>query len=187
MKPQTFAEWWRWGLEQADASRRVAPPRLHQEAFPPDSHPGKNPESELHGLLGGPPFTVPFQDYLDAPEVYLDAKILPSPLRRAMARLYNPKRVQSHEYRILHALISGHTDAEVVRAAVGGCRREFFEVAAVRALDYAFERINSELPAPEPLTYRDASVRSTQQSTRRGRVLSPASPIGTRSYRHAQK
>lgn len=180
MRPTTFLDWWRWGVDQADAAKRDEPPKLHQQAFPPDTHPGKGQDTAIHGLLGGPPFTVPFEDYLDAEPVV-------APLSRAMARLYNPRKVQTHEYRILHALISGLTDAETVRAAIGGCRRDFFEAAAIRALSYAFDRINSELPAPEPLTHRHASLRSPQQKTLRGRGSSPATPIGQRSYRHAPR
>lgn len=136
MAPRSFPQWWTWGVDQADALRRDEPLRTTQESFPQGRDPGP---SRTGGRLGGRPFTVAFEDYLEDRPVE-------SPFRTAMARLYNPRRVQTHEYRILHALTAGATDAELVRARIGGCRRDFFEAAAVRALSYVRSRIESELP-----------------------------------------
>lgn len=171
---RTFAEWWDWGVGQAEAARREVPLRINDEDLPSEA------ESLDQNVIHGLPFTHAFESYvMDEP--------VRSPFRTAMARLYNPRKVQAHEYRILFALLEGHTDPEAVRALIGGCRQDYFEAAAVRALSYLLGRISSELPAPEPLTHRLASIRSEQQKTRRGPRTSPATGIGQRSYRHAHK
>jgi hypothetical protein len=65
-----------------------------------------------------------------------------------MSRLYSTstpfRHQQSLAWRILFALLSGHTDDEVVRA-IFGCHREEFEQQAVFALEFVYDKSNTEL------------------------------------------
>ncbi len=87
-------------------------------------------------LIVGWPFSLGFERYLSGQRPV-------SPWLETMARLYNPRDrglVQCHEYRILFALVNGHTEPEIVRALVGGCRVDFFQSATVRACELVFDR-----------------------------------------------
>jgi hypothetical protein len=121
--------WWLWGVGQAQVAAEVII-RLHDEDRPV-GHDRNQP------IIMGWPFSVGF-------ERYLDAEWGKSPFRSTMAQFYNPRKrgyaSQSLEYRILWALISGHTDADVVCAVLGGPHRDYFEDAAVRALSSIWDR-----------------------------------------------
>ena len=128
-RPLTFLEWWQWGVDQADAARE-SPIRLHDE----DGESDVDAARDARGIVGWP-FSVGFQRYLEEDWGK-------SPFRSAMASQYNAKRRYdlSIEYRILHALISGHTDADVVCAILGNPHRKFFEQAAVTVLQLVWGR-----------------------------------------------
>lgn len=133
-RPTTFSSLWAWGVEQASATCDEPPLRIHDEDRPVPA------PTHRSAIIVGWPFSAQFERYTGG------SKRSPSPFAIALSRLYNPRRVQSHEWRILAALVSGHTDPEVVRAVIlGGPRTDYFEATAIRALSYVWDRAHEEL------------------------------------------
>lgn len=133
----TFAAWWAWGIEQADAARDGAPIRIHTEHRPTEGHVQRQP------IIMGWPFSRPF-------EKHADGERSRSPFVAALKTLGspNPRQPQSHEFRIVWALYCGHTDPEIVRTVgLGSPHRAYFEAAAIRALEFVWQKAQEDLRA----------------------------------------
>ena len=141
-RPTTFVSWWDFGLDQASAAVDDPPIRIHDEDRIPDH------QRNRWSIIVGWAFSGQF-------ERYTSGKRPRSPFTAALASLYSSRRIQSHEWQILAALLSGHTDSEVVRVVtLGGPSRDYFEAAAIRALTFVWDKAQIDLakvvdpPAP---------------------------------------
>lgn len=141
-RPTTFVSWWDFGLTQATVALDDPPIRIHDEDRIPDHQRNRTK------IIVGWPFSGQF-------ERFTSGKRPRSPFTAALASLYNSRRIQSHEWQILAALLSGHTDSEVVRVVtLGAPSRDYFEAAAIRALTFVWDRAQGDLakvvdpPAP---------------------------------------
>lgn len=178
-RPRNFREWWRFGVEQAEAAARETPGRLHQGDYPPDDHPGRwRVARRREDVIGALPFTRKFENYLDGRPVR-------SPLRSAMFKMGNRHRGraqerQTHEFRILFALANGHTDPEVVRVLIGGCRGDYFEATALRALrklwDETADALTATRPAVDNLAQQPSLPPMTSSASGTGDSLSQSRP-----------
>ena len=125
-----LTSWWAWGVSNA-ADAWDVPYRIHDEDRPVPS------ARHQRGIIVGWPYSNQFEQYV--------LRKTMGPFQRSMRSMHNPRGWQSSEFQILFALVSGHTDAEVVRAIMGNPHKDFFEEAAVRALEFAYQRVEAEL------------------------------------------
>lgn len=165
-----LGELWQWLLSQRRIARLERPIRLHSGSRDATPSAGDGVQRHRRDMLGSPAFSAEFSKYLEhAAEngrLVLNERGEPrwpdvrwrSPnrtgacrneLRSAMQRLYSRgARAQSHEYQILMLVIDGgYTDPEEI-LALFGCRRDFFEAAARRAIT-SLARILAESVASE--------------------------------------
>lgn len=156
-RPVGFSQWWAWGVMQADAVVRMSRGGLWRGTLAASFAPKLETFSlARHHIPKGWRFAgekgvekkLPRRRTKVVTEAgaVTDAVTARVPMSAVMQGLANRRGSHPHEYRILFALVNGHTDPEVVRAIVGGCRREFFEAAAIRALSLVYERAQQELP-----------------------------------------
>jgi hypothetical protein len=136
-RPSGFAGWWAWGVSQAETISSVAPLAINSEHGDREDW-GKAKADASRGM----PFTRSFEGYVSR-----ERDFQAGPFTRAASHLYARSGPQTDEFRVAYALMSGHTDADVVCAVLFGryAPRQYFEDTAVRALSLMYDKIQTEL------------------------------------------
>lgn len=153
MKPRSLAELWFWALEESWGSKPTPPSQLHTRAFPPGTDPDEKSPKDVIGrrlsrrrdqIIGGPPFSRPFQKYLAAamPE---------APIHRALRKMRVPgsRTPQSLEFRICWAIIEGRYPDAGVLAWTLRAREDLVRAAALRGLGLLWDLTQLESPPPD--------------------------------------
>lgn len=146
-RPDGFTALWNWGVSQAQTIYSVAPLAIHSRGGDRDDWGAIQDVDASRGM----PFTRAFEGYVSRERDFQSG-----PFTRAASHLYARSGPQTDEFRIAFALMSGHTDADVVCAVLFGryAPRPYFEDCAVRALSLMYDKIQTELatavdpPAP---------------------------------------
>lgn len=144
-RPDGFTALWNWGVSQAQTIYSTPPLGIHSRFGDRDDW------GAATANIRGMPFTRSFEGYVDRERDFQSG-----PFTRAASHLYARQGPQTDEFRIAFALMSGHTDADVVCAVLFGryAPRPYFEDCAVRALSLMYDKIQTELatavdpPAP---------------------------------------
>lgn len=135
-RPTTFLSWWEWGVDQAGGAKAKAPLAIHSQSG--DRAGWGNVK---RGFPRGLPFHRPFVSYVLRHNPFVNGAFA-----RGMAPLCAQRGRQTDEFRIIYALLSGHTDPQVVRAVIlGGPHQKYFEETAIRALEFVYEKVAAEL------------------------------------------
>lgn len=92
-------------------------------------------------IIRGLPFTRAFESHVGRKHPFVSG-----PFTRGMWHLKSRTGRQTDEFRIAYAILSGHTDPDVVRTVIlGGPHEQYFREAAVRALAFVKQKVDDEL------------------------------------------
>lgn len=131
-----FQSWWAWGVSQTKILQAIGPVAIHS----------KNGERDDWGnastaIIRAFPFTRAFTKH-----VMRDRPFVGGAFTRGMSHLYSRTSRQTDEFKIANALVSGHTDPEVVRIVLlGSPHVAYFQETAIRALAFIHEKVMTEL------------------------------------------
>lgn len=133
-KPKTLDELWRWALQQSDTRANSVPPiQITRNSDPHDA--GGELEADDTEVIGGLPFTLRFETYVDREEGL-------APVEKALACLQSD-RMMRLEHQICFAILhDGYTDPEALRAVLR-CSSGVFTFAATRGLSFLHDRTRS--------------------------------------------
>lgn len=135
-RPDNFVSWWAWGVSQAQELHVIAPIAIHSQGG--DRSGWGNVK---RGVPRGLPFTNAFTKH-----ILRDRPFVGGAFTRGMSHLYSRTSRQTDEFRIANALVSGHTDPEVVRIVLlGSPHVAYFQETAIRALAFIHEKVMAEL------------------------------------------
>lgn len=159
-KPQGVHGLVAWVVEEAELARKSPPIQLHvrnphpdKDALPVSARaigPRRKDNSPKTQLIGGRPFSRPFERYLEGKPEW-------TPIRRAMRRMFEGGRAgrASLEYRVCWALVEGgYTDLGLLREFLR-CSDDTMTQALRDGLDRLWDFTLSEVESdmrPAPLT-----------------------------------
>lgn len=156
MNQMPLAELWQWALDESWSTRPTPPSQLHTRAFPPGTDPdearntkeyrnthdlkGRRLSKRRDQIIGGPPFSRPFQKYLAA-------AVPEAPIHRALRKMRVPgsRTPQSLEFRVCWAIVEGRYPDAGILSWTMRAREDLIRTAAIRGLGLLFDLTQREI------------------------------------------